>query len=120
MGVINDQLITPFKLTQMPSANYLKLTCKNCGKEFDRRQEKENFRLKRGADGPFCSRSCSALFLHRHKQTHGRAILTEQDVRAFREMYANGATVPEIIQRSGMSDTAIRSLLKGRTWKDIK
>ena len=35
-------------------------------------------------------------------------------------MYANGATVPEIIQRSGMSDTAIRSLLKGRTWKDIK
>ncbi len=38
----------------------LKLTCVRCGKLFLRRKSLENYRLKRGSVGPYCSNSCSS------------------------------------------------------------
>lgn len=53
------------------------------------------------------------------KNTH-KAILTEDDVRKIRQNYASGMTVKSICNYTGMSDNAIRSVVKYKTWKYVK
>ena len=48
-----------------------------------------------------------------------RAILTEYDVIKIRQEYAGGMTVRLICDYTGMSDNAIRSVVKYKTWKNI-
>jgi len=38
----------------------LELVCVRCGDHFFREKSKENFRIKRGCSGPYCSTSCAA------------------------------------------------------------
>jgi len=48
-----------------------------------------------------------------------RAILTEYDVIKIRQNYASGMTVKAICNYTGMSENAIRSVVKYKTWKNI-
>ena len=47
------------------------------------------------------------------------AILTENDVKKIRQDYTNGMTVALICKQTGMSENAIRSVVKNRTWKHV-
>ena len=48
------------------------------------------------------------------------AILTEYDVIKIRQEYASGMTVRSICDYTGMSENAIRSVVKYKTWKNVK
>lgn len=48
------------------------------------------------------------------------AILTENDVKDIRNKYFNGLKVKQICEYTGMSETAIRCIVKYKTWKHIK
>lgn len=48
------------------------------------------------------------------------AILTENDVREIRVNYSNGMTVKQICSYTGMSENAIRCIVKYKTWKYVK
>jgi hypothetical protein len=47
------------------------------------------------------------------------AILTEEDVLKIREDYANGMTVKEIMNYTGMAENTIRAIVKRKSWKHI-
>lgn len=48
------------------------------------------------------------------------AILTEDDVRKIRSNYSNGMKVKQICEYTGMSENAIRCIVKYKTWKYVK
>lgn len=48
------------------------------------------------------------------------AILNEDDVRKIRSNYSNGMTVKQICEYTGMSENAIRCIVKYKTWKYVK
>ena len=78
-----------------------------CGKDCEREARKKRMAMLMNADGFQC------------KNTHA-AILTEDDVRKIRQNYASGMTVKSICNYTGMSDNAIRSVVKYKTWKYVK
>lgn len=72
----------------------LTLTCIRCGEQFLREKAKENYRIKRGSEGPYCSNSCSSRYddPRDHKEpdpvpgakwlrlTRGRFALVDEDM----------------------------------------
>jgi predicted DNA binding protein len=50
---------------------------------------------------------------------HGHAKLTENDVRAIRTAYANGASLSELSGRFSISKTTVHNIKERRTWRHI-
>ena len=54
-------------------------------------------------------------------EKNGRAKLTEDDVREIRRLHAEGGSSQRFLAaKFGVSQPAIRKILKGETWKDVR
>lgn len=56
---------------------------------------------------------------HAHGESHARAKLTEIQVRAIRQQYADGQTQVNLSKQFSISRWAIRSIIDGRAWRHI-
>ncbi|ADD81152.1 HNH endonuclease [Rhodococcus phage ReqiPine5] len=50
---------------------------------------------------------------------NGSAVLTPKDVLTIRNEYAGGASMRKIATRTGMSESAIRAIITGTTWRSV-
>ena len=81
--------------------------------------EENGYRFKKGYHSP-------TQFKKGHKHSHivrgedsNASLLTNQNVLDIRQKWRDGITVKEICNWSGMSETAIRSIIKYKTWKHL-
>lgn len=52
-------------------------------------------------------------------ELHGRARLTETQVKELRELFAMGLTYPELSDKFGIGKTTVGHIVNGRTWKHV-
>ena len=52
-------------------------------------------------------------------ERHGRAVLTEEDVRQARTLAGTGLSSAEVASRYGVSVTTMRYALMGKTWRHV-
>lgn len=104
------------------SPTILTLTCKNCGKEFERPLAKENYRIKKGKEGPFCSGKCSAKYTSKFKKgvENPLAILTDADVKMIRSRYKYGVSIAQLEIITGMHKSTLTSIVHRKTWRHVK
>jgi hypothetical protein len=53
-------------------------------------------------------------------EAHGKAKLTEAEVRQIRKLHSQGSSTLRLSQKFGVSDDAVRDILRGRTWKHVR
>jgi len=108
-------------------ATYLQLICSQCGCTFQRKKNA----IRPTNVNHYCGKDCERearkkrmRMLAKANNYQGinssRAILTEYDVIKIRQDYASGMTVQSICDYTGMSENAIRSVVKYKTWKNVK
>jgi len=105
---------------------YLQLTCSQCGCTFQRKKSA----IRPTNVNHYCGKDCERKVRNKRMRMLAKAnrrgcnsssaILTEYDVIKIRQEYASGMTVRSICDYTGMSDTAIRSVVKYKTWKNVK
>ena len=123
------------------------LECNHCHNKFERLLVEYNKSLKKGQTKFYCSRSCTnkaispkngkrngfkkgykspTQFKKGHKnlfclkgEESYFSVLTNQNVLDIRQKWRDGITVKQLCKWSGMSDTAIRSIIKYQTWKHL-
>ena len=107
-------------------ATHLQLTCSQCGCTFQRRKSAIRPTNVNHYCGKDCEREARKKRMRilakadRRGSNLSSAILTEYDVRKIRQEYASGMTVRSICDYTGMSENAIRSVVKYKTWKNVK
>lgn len=104
----------------------VQLTCSTCNTEFLRAKHQ----VRKDNVNHYCSRECEriarivrmkkvALTKYLFIEDSSSTILTADNVRKIRQDYASGTTVRSICSYTGMSETAIRYLIKNKTWKHV-
>lgn len=107
-------------------ATHLQLTCSQCGCTFQRRKSAIRPTNVNHYCGKDCEREARKKRMRilakadRRGSNLSSAILTEYDVIKIRQEYASGMTVRSICDYTGMSENAIRSVVKYKTWKNVK
>ena len=123
------------------------LECNHCHNKFERLLSEHNKSLRKGQTKFYCSRGCTSkvnnskngrrnwfkkghksstqfkkghknLFCPKGEESYF-SVLTNQNVLDIRQKWRDGTTVKELCKWSGMSDTAIRSIIKYQTWKHL-
>jgi len=126
---------------------FITLECNHCHNKFKRLLSEHNKTLRKGQTNFYCSRSCTnksispkngkrtgfkkgnkspTQFKKGHKnlfclkgEESCFSVLTNQNVLDIRQKWRDGTTIKELCKWSGMSDTAIRSIIKYQTWKHL-
>lgn len=109
----------PQFLTMAPTI--LTLTCKSCGKEFERTLGRENYRRKNKKEGPFCSNKCSVKHVTTFKKgvKNPHAILTDDDIRMIRRRHKYGVSISQLCIITGMHKNTLLAIVNRKTWKHV-
>jgi hypothetical protein len=99
----------------------LTLTCKSCGKEFERTLGRENYRRKNKKEGPFCSTQCSVKHVTTFKKgvKNPQAILTDDDIRMIRRRHKYGVSISQLCIITGMHQNTLLAIVNRKTWKHV-
>lgn len=104
----------------------VRLICSKCKKPFLRNKCEVRLHYSNYYCSKKCERYVRIVRMKRLAKTNNLAhknrsstILTEDNVKKIRQDYASGMTVRSICSYTGMSENAIRCLVKNKTWKHV-
>lgn len=124
------------------------LQCQNCNQSFKRNLSEHKKNLRKNITKTYCCIQCrqqalvkytkekgyrfqkghksSTQFKKGHKNEHALkgeesnfAVLTNQNVLDIRQQWRDGTTVKQLCKWSGMSESAIRSIIRYKSWKHL-
>jgi hypothetical protein len=99
-------------LIRTPKGKYSACTCEDCGKPHYAKGMCRQHYLRQWAGIPLAGRDIRG-------EAHGKAILTEDAVRRIRELHSQGWSYQRLGRTFGVSGSAVRDVVRGRTWTHV-